>query len=126
MLGPWRMVTMTTTILGAVLCAGCLSSPSGPTVMVLPGTGKPFDQFQADVAACRSWAASQTKGAFMDAPTWEVQRRYDNAYVQCMYAKGNQVPGSAPVTAPTTGPTTGPTPPAPPTGTPPPPPAPTR
>lgn len=24
---------------------------------------------------------------------WEVQRRYDYAYVQCMYAKGNQVPG---------------------------------
>jgi len=24
---------------------------------------------------------------------WEAQRRYDNAYVQCMYAKGNQVPG---------------------------------
>jgi hypothetical protein len=25
---------------------------------------------------------------------WEVQRRYDNAYMQCMYTKGNQVPGS--------------------------------
>ena len=24
---------------------------------------------------------------------WEVQRRYDNAYMQCMYIKGNQVPG---------------------------------
>ncbi|MGD1074614.1 MAG: glycine zipper family protein [Thermodesulfovibrionales bacterium] len=26
---------------------------------------------------------------------WEAQRRYDNAYVQCMYAKGNMVPGAA-------------------------------
>lgn len=26
---------------------------------------------------------------------WEAQRRYDNTYVQCMYAKGNQVPGTA-------------------------------
>jgi len=26
---------------------------------------------------------------------WEVQRRYDNAYLQCMYAKGNQIPGAA-------------------------------
>ncbi|HTP65108.1 MAG TPA: glycine zipper family protein [Geobacteraceae bacterium] len=26
---------------------------------------------------------------------WEAQRRYDNAYVQCMYAKGNQIPGVA-------------------------------
>jgi uncharacterized protein YcfJ len=24
---------------------------------------------------------------------FEVQRRYDNAYMECMYAKGNQVPG---------------------------------
>lgn len=24
---------------------------------------------------------------------WEVQLRYDNAYQQCMYAKGNQIPG---------------------------------
>jgi hypothetical protein len=26
---------------------------------------------------------------------WEAQRLYDNAYVQCMYSKGNQVPGAA-------------------------------
>ncbi len=25
---------------------------------------------------------------------YEVQRRYDNAYMQCMYTKGNQVPGA--------------------------------
>jgi hypothetical protein len=25
---------------------------------------------------------------------YEAQRRYDNAYVQCMYARGNQVPGT--------------------------------
>ena len=25
---------------------------------------------------------------------WEAQRRYDNTYIQCMYAKGNQVPGT--------------------------------
>ena len=24
---------------------------------------------------------------------WSVQQRYDNAYQQCMYAKGNQIPG---------------------------------
>lgn len=24
---------------------------------------------------------------------WEAQRRYDFSYVQCMYAKGNQIPG---------------------------------
>lgn len=26
---------------------------------------------------------------------YEAQRRYDNTYVQCMYSKGNQVPGTA-------------------------------
>ncbi len=25
---------------------------------------------------------------------WDVQRRYDTAYQQCMYAKGNQIPGA--------------------------------
>jgi hypothetical protein len=25
---------------------------------------------------------------------YEAQRRYDNTYVQCMYAKGNQIPGT--------------------------------
>lgn len=29
----------------------------------------------------------------------EVQRRYDNAYMQCMYSYGNQVPGYHPVAA---------------------------
>lgn len=28
-----------------------------------------------------------------DAYGWQAQERYDYAYVQCMYAKGNQVPG---------------------------------
>ncbi len=28
---------------------------------------------------------------------YQLQRRYDIAYQQCMYAKGNQIPGSAPV-----------------------------
>jgi hypothetical protein len=27
------------------------------------------------------------------ATRWELQRRYDIAYEQCMYAKGNQIPG---------------------------------
>jgi len=71
-----------------------------------------FEQFQADVNICRDWAAKQVKGAFMDAPSFEVQRRYDNAYVQCMYAKGHQVPGrDLPARTP-----------APPAGSPPPPP----
>jgi len=31
--------------------------------------------------------------SYGEAAGYEAQRRYDNTYVQCMYAKGNQVPG---------------------------------
>jgi hypothetical protein len=87
---PWLAVTATAPV--ATVLAGCATAPRGPSVLVLPGEGRPFEQFQVDVSVCKSWAAQQVKGAFMDAPSWEVQRRYDNAYVQCMYAKGHQVP----------------------------------
>lgn len=36
--------------------AGCVYVPTGPSVMVLPGSGKSFEQFQADDAVCRQWA----------------------------------------------------------------------
>lgn len=39
-----------------VLLAGCVSMPEGPSVMVLPGSGKSFDQFRADEATCRYYA----------------------------------------------------------------------
>src|SRR3990170_2580137 len=43
-----------------LLFTGCATIPTGPSVMVLPGTGKSFEQFQADDAVCRSWALQQT------------------------------------------------------------------
>ncbi len=131
------------------IVSGCATVPMGPSVSVLPGTGKSFDQFQADDAVCRQWAAQsigespqQTAnqntvtgaavgtvigaglgaaigaaaghagtGAAIGAGSgllvgtasganagrvygYEAQRRYDIAYTQCMYAKGNQVPGA--------------------------------
>jgi hypothetical protein len=133
-------------VVGALL-SGCASVPHGPSVMVLPGTGKSFEQFQGDDAVCRQWAAQQVgttaeksstestvSGAVIgtlvgaaagaalgaaagnpgvgaaagagvgllggtaigagraDAYGGSVQRRYDQSYTQCMYAKGNQVP----------------------------------
>lgn len=47
-----------TAVLGAVL-AGCATIPEGPTVSVMPGPGKPFDQFRADDAVCRQFAKQQ-------------------------------------------------------------------
>jgi hypothetical protein len=37
--------------------------PSGPNVMVLPGSGKNFDQFRGDDFQCRQFAQSQLNGA---------------------------------------------------------------
>jgi hypothetical protein len=127
---------------------GCVTLPTGPSVMALPGDGKSFEQFLNDDAVCRQWAGQRiglppqevagqntatgavagtavgaglgaalgavsgnagagaaigaVSGLLIGASTgasadqaygWEAQRRYDMAYVQCMYAKGDQVPG---------------------------------
>jgi hypothetical protein len=128
--------------------SGCATVPSGPSVMVLPGPGKPFAAFQAEDISCRQWAKQQVGGepsetvnqnlaggaalgtvlgagmgaalgsisgdagagaafgaatgllagtAMASGPAYSsgdiLQRRYDNAYLQCMYAYGNQIPG---------------------------------
>jgi hypothetical protein len=133
-----------------LMLVGCATVPTGPSVMVLPAPGKPFDQFQADDANCKWWASQQVGltpqetanqntasgavvgtlmgaglGAAIGAASgnpgigaaigagsgllagtisgvnagqgyqWEAQRRYDIAYQQCMYARGNQVSGVA-------------------------------
>jgi hypothetical protein len=165
----------------ALVMSACASIPTGPNVMVLPGTGKGFEQFQADDAVCRQWAAQQTGatpdetatkstvtgaaigtatgaaagaavGAAAGSPATgaavgagvglaagtgigagyassadlSAQERYDIAYMQCMYAKGNQIPvrASAPRHAAPPVPPPQPPPgvPPPPPGTPPPPP----
>jgi hypothetical protein len=132
-----------------VFLSACTTLPTGPNAMVLPGVGKPFDQFQVDDMLCRQYAQGQIGitpdqgwtqrtvgglavgtllgaaagaaigaaagspdvGAAVGAGTgllmgsavgseagyaasWSLQQRYDVAYVQCMYAKGNQVPGT--------------------------------
>lgn len=43
--------------------AGCASTPTGPGVMVLPGSGRSFDQFRFDDHECRQYASSQVGGA---------------------------------------------------------------
>ena len=131
----------------ALVLGGCVTVPTGPTVMVLPGSQKSFDQFQGDGAACQQFAMNVVapqgqaaannaaanaavgtalgaaagaiigsatgqagQGAAIGAGTglifgsaagsnvaygssYQMQRNYDMAYMQCMYARGNQVPG---------------------------------
>jgi len=131
-----------------MVTVGCATLPTGPSVMVLPPPNKPFEQFQAEDAICRQWAAQQIglspqetvnqnaatgavlgtaigaglgaaigsasgdagAGAAIGGGTgllvgtssganagmvygYEAQHRYDIKYMQCMYAKGNQIPG---------------------------------
>lgn len=130
--------------LGAVLLlAACVTVPEGPSVMVLPGSGKSFDQFQVDDYTCRQYAKQSIGGTNAQQAATEsgvksaavgaavgaaagalmgghegagtgagaglavgalagtgaaqgsasnLQRRYNAAYIQCMYAKGNRVP----------------------------------
>jgi hypothetical protein len=40
----------------------CTTVPSGPSVLVLPGGGKSFDQFRADDLVCRQFAFDQLGG----------------------------------------------------------------
>ncbi|MEW6164267.1 MAG: hypothetical protein AB1642_04315 [Pseudomonadota bacterium] len=49
-------------LLAVLLLGGCASLPSGPDVMVLPGTGKNFEEFRADDAVCRGYAFQQIGG----------------------------------------------------------------
>ena len=137
-------------LLAVFALGACATAPIGPSVMVLPGHGKPFDQFQMDDYSCRQWAAHQSGAAgaaqsqaqstltgaavgtliggavgaglgaiggnpglgaavgagfgalggtatganAAQATGYNVQRRYDVAYQQCMFAKGNQIPGA--------------------------------
>lgn len=51
-------------ILGAALLAtACTTVPTSPSVLVLRGTGKSFEEFSADDAVCRQFAYNQNAGA---------------------------------------------------------------
>ena len=126
---------------GVLLLQGCVATPMGPTVQVLPGRGKPFEAFAQDQAVCTQYAGGQVQGQAERANQTAVggavlgtvlgaglgaavgrgygagvgaasgaalgtglgaggsaraqggiQYQYDNAYVQCMVSKGNQLP----------------------------------
>jgi hypothetical protein len=129
----------------------CTVMPNGPSVMVLPGSGRSLESFNSDDAYCRSYAYQQIGGKTAEesakqstvnsaavgtvvgavagaliggggrgaavgagaglamgtavgsdraqASGYGSQRRYDNAYVQCMYSKGHRVPVAANMTS---------------------------
>ena len=57
-----NLLRFSAVLTAALLLGACVSVPSGPSVMVLPGTGKSFDQFRADDMDCRQFAYSQVGG----------------------------------------------------------------
>ncbi|OIP46233.1 MAG: hypothetical protein COX17_05340 [Deltaproteobacteria bacterium CG23_combo_of_CG06-09_8_20_14_all_60_8] len=46
-------------MLAVLALGGCASLPTGPSVRVMPGPDKTFEEFQADDAICRQWATQQ-------------------------------------------------------------------
>lgn len=48
------------------LLGACTSMPSGPSVLVLPGSAKSFDQFRIDDIDCKQFASAQVGGATPD------------------------------------------------------------
>jgi hypothetical protein len=82
-------------LLGLGILSACTALPAGPGVLVLPAVGKPMEVFQTEEGECRSYAQQQLGPAPEAAGSSRMlQVRYDRAYVQCMYAKGNVVPGA--------------------------------
>jgi len=57
-----RFPSKTAALALTVLTAACTTMPSGPSVMVLPGSSKSFSQFRADDMECRNYALESVGG----------------------------------------------------------------
>ena len=138
------MITPRLPLAAMLLLAGCVATPTGPTVSVMPAHNKTIDAFRDDQVLCKDdagkevageaghadWmqaaiagggtllgagigaAAGGGQGALIGAGVGAaggsaasyipasktqktLQQRYDTAYSQCMYLRGNQVAGFA-------------------------------
>src|SRR5437899_8601872 len=58
-----NLLRVSTVLAASLVLVACVSIPKGPSVMVLPGTGKSFDQFRYDDLECRNFANVQVGGA---------------------------------------------------------------
>lgn len=87
------MIQMLKSVLFILVLGSCSTLPSGPSVLVLPGTGKDFARFQEDDRLCRQYANQIITSASTHPDSEErAQQYYDNSYTQCMYAKDHLVP----------------------------------
>jgi hypothetical protein len=88
--------TVNENVAGGAIAGGALGAAAGALIGAASGAAGP--------GAAIGAGAGLLGGAFLGATQapragYEVQRRYDNAYQQCMYAKGNQIPGGVQPTA---------------------------
>jgi len=60
--GSMRIILKSTALAALLVLGACAVMPTGPAVMVLPGTGKSFDQFRFDDGTCRQFAYDQIGG----------------------------------------------------------------
>jgi hypothetical protein len=58
--------TAAVAIAGATLLVACATAPTGPSVLVLPGSAKSFEQFRGDDYECRQYASFQVQGTTPD------------------------------------------------------------
>ena len=61
-MGP-RVPRVAAVVVAALALGACATVPTGPSMLVLPGSTKTFDQFRYDDAACRNYAMQQIGGA---------------------------------------------------------------
>lgn len=87
------MLQILTILISVFLLSACSTMPSGPSVLVLPGAGKNFDQFHNDDLLCRQLTHTQVATSQQEADSKdEAQQNYDIVYIQCMYSKDHRVP----------------------------------
>jgi hypothetical protein len=87
------MLKSLTLLLSVFLLSACSTMPSGPSVLVLPGTGKDAGQFHNDDLVCRQLAHQRVATSPKEPNSKEEgQQNYDISYIQCMYGKGHRVP----------------------------------
>jgi hypothetical protein len=87
------MLKTLTILIPVLLLGACTRLPTKPSVLVLPGTGKDFNQFHIDDQDCRQFVYKQMTDAQKKGDSGgDDQQSYDMLYIQCMYGKGHRVP----------------------------------
>jgi hypothetical protein len=97
-----------------MVLSGCAPTTMAPTVTAIPGPEKSAADFAADQTGCASQANQQVAPAIQAANNQIItsfggstsqtaqttlQQQYNQAFSDCMYAKGDAVPGWTPVAA---------------------------